>query len=173
MLLKVQELVTRQQPVHLQGTLNVDGLFADSREYAPIGPLEYEATAQAANDRILVAGRLQCRIRMQCSRCLEPIEERLELPFKEQFRVATDDDEEQSADDDDAIPITGERIDLAPLFAEELVVQLPYAPLCEEDCKGLCPECGNNLNERSCGCGANKIDPRMEALKIWFKNENN
>ena len=170
MLLKVQELVSRQEPASLQGTLIMTELFRDHPEYRPLSPLQYDLTAVAADDRILVTGRLGCDMRMQCSRCLDTIEETIHVPFEEQFRVVKDEDEEASVEEE-AVPVTEERIDLAPYVMEEFVVQLPYAPLCSDNCKGLCPECGTNLNEQSCGCNTEKIDPRMAALQDWFKSQ--
>lgn len=166
MLLNVQELVARQQPVTMQGTLDTADMFRNSPGYLPLSPLAYTLTAQAADELILVTGELSCSVRMQCSRCLDPVDKQLVLPFEEQFRIVEHDDAE---DDDVAVPVTGERIDLAPFLTEELLVQLPYAPLCSEDCKGLCPKCGSNRNEQSCGCKTEAIDPRLAALQDWFK----
>ncbi len=170
MLLKVQELVARQQPLELQGTLDIAELFRDSSEYNPLTPMKYDLVAKAADDRILVSGQLECDVRMQCSRCLDIFDETVKLPFEEQFRVV-EGDETEPDEDDEAVPVTEERIDLAPYLAQEMVVQLPYAPLCKEDCKGLCPDCGVNLNEQSCGCNTEKVDPRMAALQDWFKSQ--
>lgn len=168
MLLNVQELVTRHQPVQLQGSLDTADMFRNSPEFKPLGPLEYDLSAEAANDRILVSGRISCKVRMQCSRCLEPIDDDISLPFEEQFRIVKPGEAEPS-EEDEAIPVTGERIDLAPFVAEELMVQLPYAPVCKEDCEGLCPKCGTNRNEQSCGCRTESVDPRLAALQDWFK----
>jgi uncharacterized protein len=168
LLLKVQELVSRQQPEKLQGTLDTKEMFSGSPEYVPLGPLEYELTARAADERIVVSGQLSCSVRMQCSRCLDPVDEVLIVPFEEQFKLVKDGEAELN-DDDEAVPVTGEKIDLAPFLAEELMVQLPYAPICSEDCKGLCPKCGTNWNEQSCGCETVVIDPRLAALQDWFK----
>jgi len=170
LLLKVQELVSRQQPIELQGTLDLTDLFRNSPEFSPLTPMKYDLVAHAANDRVLVSGQLSCDVRMQCSRCLDNFNETLQVPFEEQFRIVEDGDAE-SSEDDEAVPVTEERIDLSPFLAEELVVQLPYAPLCSEDCKGLCPECGMNLNEQSCGCNPVKVDPRLATLQDWFKSQ--
>ena len=59
---------------------------------------------------------------------------------------------------------SGERIDLEPLFREQFVLAIPYAPLCSETCKGLCPQCGIDRNTDSCACEP-PIDPRLAALK--------
>ncbi|MFC4305906.1 YceD family protein [Cohnella boryungensis] len=170
MLLKVQELVARQQPVDLQGALDLTELFRDNPEYRPLAPMQYDVKAKAADDRIVVSGQLSCDVGMRCSRCLETIEETIRVPFEETFRVVGE-DAEADEEDDEAVPVKEERIDLAPYLLEEFVVQLPYAPLCKEDCQGLCPECGTNLNEQSCGCQTEKIDPRMAALQDWFKSQ--
>ncbi|BBI34487.1 YceD family protein [Cohnella abietis] len=170
MLLKVQELVSRQQPLELQGTLDMTDMFRNSPEYSPLEPMKYDLVAEAADDRILVSGNLTCNVRMQCSRCLDIFDENVQLSFEEQFRIAKDGEAELN-EDDEAVLVTEERIDLSPYLAQELVVQLPYAPLCSEDCKGLCPDCGINLNEQSCGCNTGKVDIRMAALQDWFKSQ--
>lgn len=170
MLLKVQELVSRQLPIDLQGTLDMTDLFRNNSEYSPLTPMKFDLVAKPANDRINVSGQLSCDIRMQCSRCLDKFDETIRVPFEEQFQIVEDGDTELS-EDDEAVPVTEERIELSPYLLEEMVVQLPYAPLCSEDCKGLCPDCGTNLNEQSCGCNTEKVDPRMAALQDWFKSQ--
>lgn len=173
MLLKVQELVARQEPTKLQGSLDLTDLFRDSKEFKPLAPVEYDLVATASDDRILVTGQLACDVRMQCSRCLDQFDDKILVPFEEQFRIVEDADAEaEMSEDDEAVPVSEERIDLTPFLTQEFVVQLPYAPLCKEDCKGLCPECGSNLNEQSCGCNTEKIDHRMAALQDWFKSQN-
>jgi uncharacterized protein len=168
LLLKLQELESRQEPVQLQGTLDPKEIFRNSPGYIPTGPVEFTLNAQLANDRILVSGNISSSVRMQCSRCVDPIDENLVIPFEEQFRIVKEGNAELN-DDDDAVPVEGEEINLEPFLAEELVVQLPYAPLCSEDCKGLCPKCGSNWNEQSCGCDTVVLDPRLAALQDWFK----
>lgn len=170
MILRVQELLSRQAPVELQGSFDVADLFKDSRDVIPLGPLEYALTAQASNRTITVAGELNAKLRLLCSRCLAPIDENFDIPFEERFQVMRETDPEPD-DDDDFIPVTEERIELRPFLEEELVVHLPLAPLCSEDCKGLCPECGTNRNEQTCNCRTERVDPRFEALQDWFKSE--
>ncbi|MFD0671787.1 YceD family protein [Cohnella sp. GCM10027633] len=169
MLLNVQELVARQLPVQLQGTLDAADILRGNADYVPLGPLEFKLTAQPADDIIFVNGQLSCNVRLQCSRCLDQAEKRFVLSFDEQYKIV-EDPEAEFDEEDEAIPVAAtDRIDLAPFLAQELIVQLPYAPLCKEDCQGLCPECGANRNEQSCGCNTEKIDPRLAALQDWFK----
>lgn len=111
-----------------------------------------------------------------CSRCINPvrltIDERLLVTFlppnemPEDTAEATDDEEgtEVPAGDLDVFPFDGEKVDLEPVFREQFVLAVPFAPLCAEDCKGLCPQCGIDRNTNTCHC-EKPVDPRLAALK--------
>jgi uncharacterized protein len=170
MFLHVQELLSRRQPEEFQGSFDLAERFRDVRDVIPLSPLEYRLTADALNGRIGVTGELSCRLRLLCSRCLTPIDEPFVIPFEEQFQVMKESDPEPD-EDVDFVPVTEERIDLRPFMEEELLVHLPLAPICSEDCKGLCPECGTNRNEQACNCKTERLDPRLEALQDWYKPE--
>lgn len=170
MFIHVQELLSRREPEELQGSFDVSGLFRDSRDVTALGPLEYRLTAQGINGRITVTGELKCRLRYLCSRCLTPVDEELAFPYEEHFQVVKEGDPEPD-EEDDFVPVTDDKIDLRPYLEAELVLNLPLAPLCDEQCKGLCPECGTNRNEQSCACRTERIDPRLEALQNWFQSE--
>jgi uncharacterized protein len=71
---------------------------------------------------------------------------------------------EVGAEDLDVFAYDGEKVDLEPLFREQFVLAIPFAPLCSETCKGLCPQCGIDRNLETCACEA-PIDPRLAALK--------
>ncbi|MBA3391300.1 MAG: DUF177 domain-containing protein [Deltaproteobacteria bacterium] len=119
-------------------------------------------------------GTFKGHLVVACSRCVEPvklvIDEALRVTFMPKQEMpaedATTDDDgaEVAADDLDVFPFDGETIDLEPLFREQFVLAIPYAPLCKEDCKGLCPQCGIDRNSGTCSCQA-PIDPRLAALK--------
>jgi uncharacterized protein len=68
-------------------------------------------------------------------------------------------------EDDDMYPIVDDRVDLGPLVRDAIVLELPMAPLCRDDCAGLCPVCGANRNEGDCGCVAPR-DPRWANLDV-------
>ncbi|MBB6735526.1 YceD family protein [Cohnella zeiphila] len=172
MLLNVQELAQSKEPARLEESFDASDAFASIRDAVPISPVSAKLTASYADGVIEVTGTVSCKIRLSCSRCLEPTAEELRIPFEETFKVVSKETREPSEPDDDLfVPIEGERLELRPYVLEELIVQLPLAPLCREDCKGLCPECGTNRNVAECGCSADKVDPRLEALKSWFSPE--
>jgi uncharacterized protein len=92
---------------------------------------------------------------------------RHELPDEDAEPAGKEPDEEGaevSEDDLDVFPFDGEQVDLEPLLREQFVLAIPFAPLCAEDCKGLCPQCGIDRNTSSCTCEP-PIDPRLAALK--------
>ena len=100
--------------------------------------------------------------------------------LKARDAAAGDDDDEapESTGGNDAEDAVGlaeyrdEKIDLGEVVREQLYLALPMKPLCQEDCKGLCPVCGVNRNRETCTCQQEWVDPRMAALKEWkIRNE--
>jgi uncharacterized protein len=123
------------------------------------------------------SGTFRGELTVACSRCINPvtlsIDEKLrvtfmprhEIPDDEEADAASDDEGPEVAEEDiDVFPFDGERIDLEPVFREQFVLAIPFAPLCAETCKGLCPQCGIDRNTASCTCEP-PIDPRLAPLK--------
>ncbi len=127
----------------------------------------------ADGSHAFAAGTFVGSVTVACGRCVDPvklpIDERLMVTFMPPSEIPDEDDEaeegvEVAAGDLDVFPFDGETIDLEPLFREQFVLAIPYAPLCKEDCKGLCFQCGTDLNTGSCSC-EQPIDPRLAGLK--------
>jgi len=128
------------------------------------------------------AGTFRGELTVACSRCVEPvtlkIDEKLRVTFMPSHELPAEDDDgaggADGADGDDGAELTdedldlfafdGERVDLEPLFREQFLLAMPFAPLCAETCKGLCPQCGIDRNTHSCSCQP-PIDPRLAALQ--------
>jgi uncharacterized metal-binding protein YceD (DUF177 family) len=145
----------------------------DPRAGDGLADLELYAEATHA----FATGTFKGHVIVACSRCVGevdlPIDERLRVTFLPPSEMPADDGSEGGPDDDgaevdegdlDVFPFDGETIDLEPLFREQFVLAVPYAPLCREDCKGLCPQCGIDRNSGTCTCEP-PIDPRLAALK--------
>jgi uncharacterized protein len=86
------------------------------------------------------------------------------MPQEDEAEAPSEEGPEVREEDLDVFPFDGEKIDLEPLFREQFVLAVPFAPLCREDCKGLCPQCGIDRNTGTCNC-EKPIDPRLAALK--------
>jgi uncharacterized metal-binding protein YceD (DUF177 family) len=136
----------------------------DPRAGDGLADLELYAEATHA----FATGTFKGHVIVACSRCVGevdlPIDERLRVTFLPPSEMPDDDGAEVDEGDLDVFPFDGETIDLEPLFREQFVLAVPYAPLCREDCKGLCPQCGIDRNSGTCTCEP-PIDPRLAALK--------
>ena len=113
-------------------------------------------------------GSLTASLRRPCDRCLTDVEWPLELPF-DLIYVAADKDSQRSGEVELTVNDLGisvyenDQIDLDEMVIEQLELSLPFRLLCTEDCRGLCPQCGVDLNNDKCDCQP-LIDPRWEAL---------
>jgi uncharacterized protein len=116
--------------------------------------------AQVSSEMILEM-TLTGELTFQCSRCLDTTMFSLNRSFQKRL---TDDE----SDDLETVPYMGYNIDLEETIIEEIVVSLPTQVLCNEDCKGLCPVCGVNLNHTTCDCDKEKINPHFEVLDDFF-----
>lgn len=100
------------------------------------------------------------RMITECSRCLDEIEVNVDYSVKELLSQR----EEGSSDDEDIILFDGYTIELDDIIADHFLMNISGQYLCSDDCKGLCPKCGQNLNKAECGCDNEYIDPRWQAL---------
>ena len=101
---------------------------------------------------------------MDCSCCLTPVRKELCFEIKERFAHTGRDDEETET-------FTGDQIDLADFVKRGIIGELPMRVECREDCKGLCPICGKDLNDGDCGCDRTIRDPRFESLRALFNDD--
>jgi uncharacterized protein len=118
---------------------------------------------------IRLVGELSTRVEMRCARCLDPIERDIETKFDLLYRPLgsnpADDDASISEAETEIGFYQGEGILLEDVLREQILLALPVKAVCREDCKGLCPQCGANLNAESCNCAAERSDPRWSALQ--------
>lgn len=130
-------------------------------------PVHVKLLAKKASGGVAISGGLQGSVSVSCSRCLVEIPLDISRDFFYECRPseAMEEKEELSRDSVDIHYYTGGEIDISALVQEQLALALPMRPLCKEDCKGLCPECGANLNMGDCGCQKGPVDLRFTALK--------
>jgi uncharacterized protein len=123
-------------------------------------------------------GSLDAPVETACVRCLEPyvleVHESLDLLYMPHSANVgpkkVKDEELELSEKDLAVSFyRDDRIDLAQMIREQVYLALPMKPLCKDDCRGLCPECGTNLNLSSCSCVGDSIDPRLATLKTLLK----
>lgn len=100
-----------------------------------------------------------------CARCLKDIEGVLPVSFEKNVAVISS---LQNEDTDDYIFIEDARLDLYKPLCEQILLEFPTKLLCREDCRGLCPKCGKDLNEGSCNCPKKEIDPRLAKIQQYI-----
>jgi uncharacterized protein len=148
----------RRGTVELAGPL--DGLGIDpGRSVVPLdAEAEVDITLRPFVGGIDAAGTVRAPWVGICRRCAVPVGGELTIAVSERFG-------EGPMAEDDLYPIMDDTIDLGPLVRDAIVLELPMAPLCREDCKGLCPQCGADRNEAECGCVV-PADPRWANLDV-------
>ena len=129
-------------------------------------PVEFDLRLEAVMEGVLVTGTARAVVEGECTRCLEPIHEDIEVTFQELFvyddtRHGVRDD---SDEDDETSRLEDDLLDLEPLLRDAVVLALPFQPLCQPDCPGLCPECGARLADDPDHAHDAAIDPRWSAL---------
>jgi uncharacterized protein len=154
------------------GTFPELQVLADTAQFEFTSPIAFHLRLQKVGSLVEVDGRLAFDIKEVCGRCLTPFETRIESSFEVTFTPrktgsAEQELEEVELDDEELglIPYAGEEIDLREPLQEQVVISLPISPLCKEECLGLCPECGTNLNETDCTCEKKLFNNKFTALK--------
>ena len=118
---------------------------------------------------IRLRGRLSAGLELQCARCLEPVPQDVKREFELLYRpLGTDAGKDELSVTDAEAEIgyyQGEGLALEDVLREQILLALPLKVTCRADCKGLCPQCGKNLNQEQCSCSTEVEDPRWAALK--------
>ena len=147
-----------------EGTEELNRIYSvDARDFHFPQPLDVHAVYYRSGLELFFQGRIGGTIEGYCSRCLKVYSFALTKEFD--FVLAPDTrspkTKELNQDEMGLSFYSEEEIDLTPFIREQVLLALPTRPLCDEDCRGLCPECGVDLNAASCRCSSSKGDPRM------------
>lgn len=154
------------------------------------GPLSLSAHLTNAGDHVYVEGVIDGSFIRECVRCLKRYETYAEVPFTAAYRLsdptartrgrATKDhrresDEERGSEasdqEDDVYTCTADQIDLAEMLREHIILSTPMQPLCQEECRGLCPVCGQDRNEHTCRCVETPQKTPFSILQERLKNQ--
>jgi uncharacterized protein len=137
-------------------------------EYLVKAPLQVSLSYYRAGTEIFISGTLDAATTAACSRCAEEFD----LPSHRSFRyilapkvMSDENDFALKAEDLEFSFYQGDDVDLTPLIREQALLALAERPLCREECRGLCPQCGANLNQADCGCSLGGFDPRLAVLR--------
>lgn len=138
-------------------------------DFTIVGPVSLGFDIFRDKDQVRLAGSVSATLELGCSRCLEPfrvlVGQAFDLRYQPRSRNAGEGERELQEDDLTTAFYDHETIDLGELMREQFFLALPMKPLCGEACRGLCPECGTNLNSGRCNCTRRSEDPRLAVLK--------
>jgi uncharacterized protein len=166
------------EPLSLQLLSEALGEPADTG-FRVLGGSRLSAFLEKVSGGVLLRGKFEAAAMGPCKRCLKDVELSIPVSFilslvPGEKRKGTEESPKGQAaelagsfrlEDADHEMFDGKRIDLDPIVREQTLLALPMYVLCDEDCKGLCPICGQNLNESKCRCEVKPVDPRLSVLK--------
>ena len=144
--------------------------FANDRDsFRVVEPVSLSFDIFKDKAQFRLAGGVRTTLELSCSRCLEgftlPLEALFDLRYQPHAANTGEGEREIEEDDLTTAFYEDETIDLGQVMREQFYLALPMKPLCREDCRGLCPDCGTNLNRETCGCTREWEDPRLAVLK--------
>lgn len=125
-----------------------------------VSPVRVKGTVAGRDGFALLKFKASFDFSVPCDRCARTINRHYDYPFSHTLVLSL-----QNEDDDRFIEVHDEKLDLDSLAREDILLELPSKFLCKEDCKGICPVCGKNLNDGPCGCDLQQADPRLAVLK--------
>lgn len=165
MKLRWSDVRDKKQGVRLKGTVELPNLAKENRQVIALEPIEVDLNARVVSDTLTVSGSANSCVVYRCSRCLTDYSDELSTGFSLQF-VRTENGEPEEKDE--RIPAAGDTMDLDSYLEQEILLAMPYIPLCKEECAGLCPVCGTDRNQQVCECDTERIDPRLADLAKWL-----
>jgi len=127
-------------------------------------PVELDLRFEAVMDGVLVTAQGRAPLEGECARCLEPIKDEVDVDFQELYFYDDTRDAATLGEDEDVVLMDGDLLDLEPALRDAIVLTLPFQPLCQPDCPGLCPECGARLADDPGHAHDAPIDPRWAGL---------
>jgi uncharacterized protein len=162
------ELLRRYEALQFEGR---------SHQFRVVAPVDLQLTIHKDQARFRLVGTVSTILELTCSRCLEPFSFPVGSSFDLRYLPQSENvgDEREVKDDEFSESFyRDDAIDLGQLIEEQFYLVLPMKPLCSVDCKGLCSNCGTNLNVASCDCQVRWEDPRLAALKALIdRNKDN
>ena len=170
------DLTRYRQPVtHFSRTFDPAEVAQEGDAYRITAPVTLDFDVYKDKEKFRLVGGVRTQLELGCSRCLEPftlpVDATFDLRYLPSSEMSTEAERELQDEDVETSYYRDDQIDLNELMREQFYLALPMKPLCWEDCKGLCPQCGTNLNTGTCECAAGWEDPRLAPLKGLVKRE--
>ena len=159
-----------------------EGLILDIQEPSltkasikTVGPVEAHLEIHRYEEEVSIKGGIKGHVVLQCSRCLidfqHDIDINVDLLYEPLPAISEEESYEIGRDEAEIAFYRDDELDITEMIAEQILLTIPMKPLCDEQCKGLCPYCGADLNLQSCDCDKQYIDPRLAKLKTLLERK--
>ncbi len=139
------------------------------RDFSFSKPVSLNLTAAMSEGNIFISGKIKTAVILSCARCLESFEYPVDADMNLTFVPTPESSPHVEDTSADLEFYEGDTIDLSKGMRDQILLAVPLKPLCRDSCKGLCPQCGVNLNVRSCNCHKVTFDSKFEILKRLVK----
>ncbi len=144
--------------------VELDGFTYDYEYIRIVEPIQFRGQLDMLGEFFELQGKITGTIELTCSRCLVKYPHELNIEVDEKFS----NDQEAVDKDDDIVFMDSDTLDITEIVLGNIILSLPIKRLCKENCRGLCPICGTDLNTSPCTCVAEDVDPRLAKLKDFF-----
>jgi uncharacterized protein len=166
MVIDVSELFSNKKTrkeIHLE--LEKDNFTYENEFIQFSKPIKLNLSMKPIGEEINLIGNMETELLLACSRCLETFSYSINVELNERMSKTL------KSEDEDIIFIENDRLDLNEIVENNIIAVLPIKKLCNKDCKGLCQQCGIDLNHNTCKCENDDIDPRLAKLKNLFSTD--
>lgn len=155
---------------HIEAPLERKSFKLNGHDYEFVNKDPVELTiSHLGEKKVIVDVKTKLSLMIPCSRCLEGVETFFDINVSKNLDF-NDSDDDRIMELDETNYINGYNLDVDLLVYDELLVDFPLKVLCNEDCKGICSVCGQNLNLGACQCESTSVDPRMSVIRDIFNN---
>jgi uncharacterized protein len=154
-----------REPVRIREEVPLDDPLWEGVGFTLRAPLVLDLEARPVGEGVLVRGRFEAQVDTECRRCLEPVPLRVEDTVDLLYEPLSGEEEQELGGEVYPLPLRGDDLDLGPALREQVLLRMPAFVVCSEVCEGLCPQCGVNRNEKTCGCVLDTSGSPWDALK--------
>ena len=164
-MLKLSLAAIARGPVRLREQIPPDDPLWNKGEIGLNGPLQVDLEARSVGEGVLVRGQIEGDLEATCRRCLTPVSLHVRDTVDMLFEALSPEDGAELNGEVYALPERGDRVDLSEALREQLILRIPDYVVCSESCRGLCPQCGADLNHETCECRPKPSGSPWDALK--------
>jgi len=169
MIIDLNELRKKNAPLDVEADFSEKQLRVRTPLASLVNTVHTQLRVMLSGERVVVRGRVSGELELICCRCAKGFPQKVDKTFSVEYwpdpKVEHEGEElELSYEDLDIGFYRNDEIDLSAVVTEQILLDIPMKPICRESCKGLCDQCGADLNEEGCDCPRTRLDPRLEAL---------